>query len=163
MNKLRVLFLNELADMYDTEKRIIKALPKLARAATCKQLKAAFLSHLEETKEHKVKIRQVFKEFGEKPRGRRCAATIGLIKEGEKAAVENKGHPTIMRWTPSFRPLSAENKMASGGLLSWLLLFVSRSLCALNPFGKERTSPACHCPSSLSRLMGFQYLPPKAV
>jgi hypothetical protein len=68
-----------------------------------------------------------------------------------------------MRRTPFFRPLSAENKMDSRGLLSWLLLFVSRSLCALKPFGKERTSRAWHHPSSLSRLLGFQYLPPKAV
>ena len=68
-----------------------------------------------------------------------------------------------MRRTPSFRPLSAENKMDSRGLLSWLLLFVSRSLCALKPFGKERTSRAWHYSSSLSRLMGFQYLPPEVV
>ena len=68
-----------------------------------------------------------------------------------------------LRWTPSFRPLSAENKMDSRGLLSWLLLFVCRSLCASNPFGKERASRAWHCPSSLSVLIGFQYLPPQAV
>jgi len=68
-----------------------------------------------------------------------------------------------MRWTPSFRPLSAENKMDSRGLLSWLFLFVCRSFCALKPFGKERTSRAWHCPSSLSLLIGFQYLPPQAV
>src|SRR5208282_5393315 len=78
-------------------------------------------------------------------------------------------HPALrltyfsVRWTPSFRPLSAENKMDSRGLLSSLLLFVGRSLCALKPFGKERTSRAWHCPSSLSVLIGFQYLPPQAV
>ncbi len=68
-----------------------------------------------------------------------------------------------VRWTPSFRPLSAENKMDSPSLLSSLFLFVCRSRCALNPFGKERTSRAGHRPSSLSLLMGFQYLPPQAV
>jgi len=67
------------------------------------------------------------------------------------------------RWTPSFGPLSAENKMDSRGLLSWLFLFVCRSLCASNPFGKERTSRAWHGPSSLSLLIGCQYLPPQAV
>ena len=71
--------------------------------------------------------------------------------------------PDSVRWTPTFRPLSAENKMDSRGPLSSLLLFVSRSLCASNPFGKERTSRAWHYPPSLSRLLGFQYLPPKAV
>ena len=69
----------------------------------------------------------------------------------------------VVRWTPSFRPLSAENKMDSPSLLSSLFLFVCRSRCALNPFGKERTSRAGHRPSSLSLLMGFQYLPPQAV
>ncbi len=68
-----------------------------------------------------------------------------------------------LRWTPSFRPLSAENKMDSPGLLSALFLFVCRSLCAPNPFGKERTSCTGHCPSSLSLLFGFQFLPPQAV
>ena len=67
------------------------------------------------------------------------------------------------RWPPSFGPLSAENKMDSQGLLSGLLLCFCRCLCALNPFGKERTSRAWHCPSSLSLLFGFQFLPPQAV
>lgn len=53
-----------------------------------------------------------------------------------------------LRRTPFFRPLSAENKMASRGLLSWLRLSVCRSFCALNSFGKERTSRAWHYPSS---------------
>lgn len=61
----------------------------------------------------------------------------------------------ILKWTPSFRPQSAENKMDSRGLLSWLLLFACCSLCALKPLGKERTSRAWQCPSSLSLLMGF--------
>ena len=64
---------------------------------------------------------------------------------------------------PTFRPLSAENKMDFPGLLSWLFLFVGRSLCARKPFGKERTSRAWHCPSSLSVFFGFPFLPPQAV
>lgn len=103
--------------MYDAERRIIKALPKLARAATCKHLKAAFLSHLEETKAHAVKINQVFKEFGEKPRGRRCVATIGLIKEGEKAAAENKGQPTINAALVSIGQKVEHYEIASFGCL----------------------------------------------
>jgi len=94
-SKLKILFLNELADMYDAEKRIIKALPQLAEAATCEHLKAAFLDHLEETKAHEVKIRQVFEKFGEEPKGKKCDATIGLIKEGEKTIAANRGEPTL--------------------------------------------------------------------
>jgi ferritin-like metal-binding protein YciE len=95
MVKLTVLFLNELADMYDAERRIITALPKFANAATCNKLKAAFLSHLEETKEHMVKIDHIFESLGQKPRARKCAATIGLLKEGDKAVAENRGRPTL--------------------------------------------------------------------
>jgi hypothetical protein len=68
----------------------------------------------------------------------------------------------MVRWTPSFRPLSAGNKMGSRGLLTGLF-FVCCSLCALRAFGKERTSGAWHCPPSLSHLFGFPYLPPQAV
>jgi hypothetical protein len=65
--------------------------------------------------------------------------------------VQSNQNETItgtLRRTPFFRPLSAENKMASRGLLSWLRLSVCRSFCALNSFGKERTSRAWHYPSS---------------
>ena len=60
MKTLKDLFLAELANMYDAEHRIIKALPKLARAATCEKLKAAFLAHLEETKGHVTILEKVF-------------------------------------------------------------------------------------------------------
>ena len=68
-----------------------------------------------------------------------------------------------VRWTPFFRPRSAENKMAFRGLLSFLFLFVCRSFRASKPFGKERTSHAWHRPSSLSLFLGFSTLPPQAV
>ena len=67
------------------------------------------------------------------------------------------------RWTPSFRPRSAENKIDSRGLLSFVFLFVGCSLCASKPFRKERTSRGWHCPSSLSVFLGFPTLPPQAV
>ncbi|HLX72992.1 MAG TPA: ferritin-like domain-containing protein [Verrucomicrobiae bacterium] len=89
------LFLDELADMYDAEHRIIKALPKLAKAATCPQLQKAFLAHLEETRGHVTKLEKVFKSFGEKPRAKKCAATVGLLEEGDEIASDNKGEPTI--------------------------------------------------------------------
>ncbi len=92
---LKDLFLDELADMYDAEHRIIKALPKLAKAATCNQLKDAFLSHLEETKGQVTKLEQVFAAFDEKPKGKKCKATVGLLEEGHEIASDNKGEPTI--------------------------------------------------------------------
>jgi ferritin-like metal-binding protein YciE len=95
MKTLKDLFLDELKDMYDAEHRIIKALPKLAKAAQCDQLKEAFLSHLEETKGQVTKLEQVFRTFGEKPKGKKCKATVGLLEEGDEIAADNKGEPTI--------------------------------------------------------------------
>ncbi len=71
--------------------------------------------------------------------------------------------PGDLRWTPSFRPRSAENKIDSGGPLSFVFLFVCCSFRASKPFRKERTSRAWHRPSSLSVFLGFPTLPPQAV
>jgi ferritin-like metal-binding protein YciE len=95
MKTLKDLFLDELKDMYDAEHRIIKALPKLAKAATSEKLKAAFLAHLEETKGQVTKLEQVFQSFGETAKAKKCEATVGLLKEGDEIAAENKGEPTI--------------------------------------------------------------------
>lgn len=92
---LKDLFLDELSDMYDAEHRIIQALPKLAKAATSEELKTAFLTHLEETKGQVVKLESVFAAFGEKAKGKKCKATVGLLEEGDEIASENKGEPTI--------------------------------------------------------------------
>lgn len=95
MKTLKDLFLDELADMYDAERRILKALPKLAKAATCTDLKKAFQSHLKETEGHAKKLEQVFQSFGKKAKGKTCEATVGLLKEGEEIAAEFKGSPAI--------------------------------------------------------------------
>jgi len=95
MKTLEDLFLDELADMYDAEHRILKALPKMAKAATCPELKQAFLSHLKETEGHVKKLEQVFKTCGEKAKGKTCEATVGLLKEGDEIASEFKGSPAI--------------------------------------------------------------------
>jgi ferritin-like metal-binding protein YciE len=81
--------------MYDAEHRIIKALPKLAKAATCEKLKTAFLAHLEETKGHVTRLEKVFKSFGTKAKGKTCEAALGLLKEGDEIAADNIGEPTI--------------------------------------------------------------------
>ena len=95
MNTLKTLFLDELMDMYDAERRIIKALPKLAKAATCTQLKKAIATHLKETEGQVKKLEQVFQSFGEKARGKTCEATVGLLKEGDEIASDFKGSPAI--------------------------------------------------------------------
>jgi len=95
MKTLKDLFLDELADMYDAEHRIVKALPKLAKAATCPDLRAALEAHLKETEGHVQKLEQVFQSFGEKARAKTCEATKGLLEEGDEVAAEFKGSPAI--------------------------------------------------------------------
>jgi ferritin-like metal-binding protein YciE len=95
MSTLKDLFLDELADMYDAEKRISKALPKLAKAATSEELKEAFTSHLEETKGQITKLESVFEAFGEKAKGKTCKATVGILEEGDEITEENEDSPTL--------------------------------------------------------------------
>lgn len=95
MKNLKTLFLAELADIYDAEKRITKALPKLAKAATCEDLKEAFANHLEETKGHVTQLEAVFACFDLKAKGKTCEAAVGLLKEGDEIAEEFKGSPAI--------------------------------------------------------------------
>ncbi len=95
MKTLDVLFLDELADMYDAEHRIIKALPKMAKAATSPKLKEAILSHLDETKGHADEIEQIFESFGKKAKGQPCKATIGLLEEGAEIVEDFKGAPAL--------------------------------------------------------------------
>jgi ferritin-like metal-binding protein YciE len=89
------LFIDELQDMYDAENRIVKALPKLVKAATSADLKEAFESHLEETRGHVEKLEKVFKSIGEKAKAKECKATVGLLKEGDEIAADFKGSSAI--------------------------------------------------------------------
>ena len=95
MKTLKDLFLEELADVYDAEQRLVKALPKVAKAATCPNLKAAILAHLKETEGHVTKVEGVFLSFGEKAAGKTCEATKGLVEEADEIASDFKGSPAI--------------------------------------------------------------------
>lgn len=95
MKTLKDLFLAELADMYDAERRIVKALPALAKAATSDALKKAFQKHRTETEGHVKKLEKVFQSFDEKPRGKTCEATVGLLKEADAIIAEFRDSPAI--------------------------------------------------------------------
>ena len=123
MKSLKELFMDELADMYDAEKRIVKALPKMAKAATCPALKQAIQSHLKETEGHVTKLEQVFKCFDEKAKGKTCEATVGLLKEGDEIAAEFKGSPAINAALISAAQKVEHYEMASYGCLhEWAAL-----------------------------------------
>jgi ferritin-like metal-binding protein YciE len=117
MKTLNDLFLNELVDMYDAERRIVKALPKMAKAATCPDLKEAIQAHLKETEGHVKKLEQVFQCFGEKAKGQTCEATVGLLEEGAEIAADFKGSPAINAALISAAQKVEHYEMASYGCL----------------------------------------------
>lgn len=132
MKTLKDLFKDELADMYDAERRIVKALPKMAKAATCPDLKKAIQSHLKETEGHVKKLEQVFQSFGEKARGKTCEATVGLLEEGAEIAADFKGSPAINAALISAAQKVEHYEMASYGCLhEWAGLLGNSKAAAL--------------------------------
>ena len=95
MRTLKNLFLDELADRYDAEKRLVIAMPKMINTATCTHLQKLLRSHLKETVRQVKTLEKVFRSFHEKPRAKRCEATIGLLKEGDEVASANQGWPVL--------------------------------------------------------------------
>lgn len=92
---LEELFLNELRDIYWAEKHLVKALPKMEKAATSDELATALSDHLAVTEEQVSRLEQVFEMLGEKPRGKKCEGMEGLVKEGETVIGETeKGSST---------------------------------------------------------------------
>src|SRR3984957_10292906 len=83
-NTLKQLYVEELRDIYDAEKQLVKALPEMAEAATSEELRSGFEKHLEQTKEHARRLEQIFSELGEKPTGKKCKAMQGLVAEGSE-------------------------------------------------------------------------------
>lgn len=77
------LFLEQIEDLYDCEKRLIKALPKMAKASTSSELRQAFESHLEQTKGHAERLERVFPLISKKPKSMTCEAIKGMVEEGE--------------------------------------------------------------------------------
>ena len=86
LSTLEDLFLDEIQDLYDAEKQLTKALPKMAKAATSEELRQAFEDHLDQTRGHVERLEQVFEALGETAKGRKCEAMAGLVKEGDEIA-----------------------------------------------------------------------------
>lgn len=85
------LFHDTLKDIFYAERKILKALPKMKRAAQSEELKAAFEKHREETEVQVERLQQVFEIIGKTPRGKTCDAIEGIIAEGEEIMEEFKG------------------------------------------------------------------------
>ncbi len=90
-NSLKHLYVEELKDIYRAESQMVKALPKMTKAATSPDLRSGFEEHLKQTQEHVARIEQIFEELGETPNGEKCKGMEGLIAEGAKVIKEELG------------------------------------------------------------------------
>jgi len=83
-NSLLGLYVDELRDIYNAEKQLTKALPKMAKAATSEELRNGFTEHLEQTRGHVERLEQIFEALGQRASGKQCAGMEGLVKEGSE-------------------------------------------------------------------------------
>jgi ferritin-like metal-binding protein YciE len=90
-NSLRHLYVEELKDLYNAENQLVKALPKMAKAATSEELRAGFEEHLEQTKGHVSRLEEIFEAMEESPKGKKCKGMEGLITEGSEMIGEDPG------------------------------------------------------------------------
>jgi ferritin-like metal-binding protein YciE len=95
LKSLHDLYVSELKDLYSAENQILKALPKMARAATSSQLQQAFEEHLQQTQMQVERLDRIFGRLGAKPTGRKCQGMAGLIEEGSEMMGENM-EPDVM-------------------------------------------------------------------
>jgi ferritin-like metal-binding protein YciE len=86
---LKELYIDELKDIYNAENQLVKALPKMAKAANSEELRTGFEEHLEQTRGHVQRLEQIFKELGAKPSGKKCKGMEGLLAEGQEMMGED--------------------------------------------------------------------------
>jgi ferritin-like metal-binding protein YciE len=89
LETLKDLYIHELKDLYSAENQIIKALPKMAKAATNEELIAGFEEHLEQTEKHAERLDQILESHGETTRGPKCKGMEGVISEGDEMIKED--------------------------------------------------------------------------
>jgi ferritin-like metal-binding protein YciE len=113
-------FIDELRDAYDGEKQLTKALPKMAKAASSPDLRAAFEAHLEETRGQIERLEQVFETLGEKVRGKHCDGLAGIIEEGKAVMEEDFAEATMDACLIAGGQRAEHYEMAAyGTLVAW--------------------------------------------
>lgn len=88
-HNLRDALVEEIRDLYNAEKQLVKALPKMAKGATSEELREALESHLDETENQVTRLERVFELLDEKPRGKHCAGMAGIVEEGAEKLQED--------------------------------------------------------------------------
>jgi ferritin-like metal-binding protein YciE len=86
---LKELYIDELKDIYNAENQLVKALPKMAKAANSEELRTGFEEHLEQTRGHVQRLEQIFKDLGVKPSGKKCKGMEGIVAEGQEMMGED--------------------------------------------------------------------------
>lgn len=95
LKSLKELYVDQLKDLYSAEKQILKALPKMAKAATSPDLKAAFTEHETMTKNQISRLEKMFEKLERSPRGKKCVGMEGLLEEG-KELMEEDADPEVL-------------------------------------------------------------------
>ncbi len=120
MQTLHDAFLDMLRDAYDAEKQLIAALPKMADAANASALRAAFVSHLEETRGHAERLEEAFASLGEQPRAKHCDGICGIIEEGQAVLAEEFDKDTCDACLIAAAQRAEHYEMAAyGTLVAW--------------------------------------------
>jgi ferritin-like metal-binding protein YciE len=88
---LKELYIDELKDLYSAENQLLKALPRMAKAASSEELQDGFREHFEQTRGHVERLEEIFKSLDASPRGKKCMGMEGLVKEGSEVMEENFG------------------------------------------------------------------------
>ena len=86
---LKKLYVAELKDLFSAESQMLKALPKMAKAASAEELRAGFEKHLEQTRGHVQRLEEIFQSLDESPKGKKCVGMEGLVKEGAEVMEED--------------------------------------------------------------------------
>jgi len=94
LNTIKDLYIHELKDLYSAEKQLLKAIPKMAKAATNQELANGFREHLEQTKHHAERLEQVLKAHGQSTRGPKCRGMEGIVAEGAEM-IEEEGDDEV--------------------------------------------------------------------
>ena len=120
MKTLRDLFEDELRDVYDAEKQIIKALPKMIKASASDELSSALEAHLEETRGHVERLERVFESLDMRPRGKHCAGMAGILEEGADL-IEEDGDEAVLDagFVAAAQRVEHYEITAYGSLMAW--------------------------------------------
>jgi len=95
LESLKDLYLEQLKDLYSAETQLVEALPKMAEAASARDLRQGFNEHLRQTQEHVRRLERIFQDLGDSPKGHTCEGMKGLVKEGEEM-IKMRGEPAVI-------------------------------------------------------------------